>query len=452
MKIAICGLGKVGELLCHALNREEHDIIAIDQDDDKLKKLILSTDVTGISGGGSYLDVQLEAGVDSCDIFIAVTPDDETNIIAAITAKKIGARYVIARVRSPEYSVQLDFLRESLGIDLMINPDAEAAREIEQMMIFPAALSVEHFGRGKLFIVQTELPEDSIFVNQSLAKIGRGYGNVLIGVVERGNDLFIPGGSFVLKEKDRLYLTGRSEEILKFMHNNNHRIDRPKSVLIVGGGRITRYLLPGLKKHKIRAKLIENNEAIADFLAARHPETEVICADGTDQRVLREERMQNFDSVISLTGIDEENLLISLYASQQGVKNTITKVNRTNLLKVLANTGLQAIVTPSDLITDHILSFVRSRQNTAGSGIEALYRISGGKVEALQFKIASASEVCEKPLRTLETKEGLLILGILRGRNIIFPDGNDYLRQGDSVILVTSKPNLQDISDILKEG
>ncbi len=452
MKIVISGLGKVGEVLARDLSREKHDVIVIDRDEEKVDRLIMSVDVTGIAGSASFLDVQMEAGVDNSDVFIAVTPDDETNIIAGITAKKLGARYVICRVRSPEYSGQFDFLRESLGIDLLINPDQEASREIENILLFPAALSVEHFGGTRVFMVQTMLAKDSPLAGKSLSEIGRKNGNVLIGVVERDDEILIPDGSFVLLPGDSLYLAGESVEILRFLHINNSELYRPKSALIVGGGRITRYLLSRLNRHKIKVKVIENDEDIANLLASEHPDAEIVLADGTDQKILREERMQNYDAVISLTGIDEENLLISLYAAQQGVKSTITKVNRTNLLKVLENSGLQAIVTPNKVIADNIIRFIRSLQNTDGSAIESFHRIGDGKIEAMQFRISCESKVCNQTLQKLETKPGILILCILRKNEIIFPGGEDSIQSGDSVIIVTSEPNFQDINDILKEG
>ncbi|HHV42146.1 MAG TPA: Trk system potassium transporter TrkA [Clostridiaceae bacterium] len=451
MKIVVCGLGKVGEVLSRDLSREQQDVITIDKNEQRLRQLIMSVDVTGIAGGGSFLDVQMEAGVNECDVFIAVTPDDETNIMAAITAKTIGAKYAIARVRSPEYFKQLDFLRESLGIDMLINPDLEAAKEIKNMFVFPSALSVENFGDGKIFIVEAKLEEKSPLLGKSLREIGRKHGNVLVGVVERGEEIFIPDGDYIIERDDKLFVTGEPGEILRFLQSIRGVLHKPKSALIIGGSRITRYLLKMLKKQKLKLKVIEHDEEIANRLAVKYPHVEVVCADGTDQNTLREERIQNYDYVIALTGIDEENLLISLYASSQGVKNTVTKVNRTNLLKVLDNVGLQAIITPNKLIADHIIRLVRSLQNSSGSSIEDFYRISEGKVEIIQFHVASGSPVCERKLKDLPIKSGLLILCILRQGEIIFPDGNDCLQAEDSTIVVTTEPNFQDVRDILEE-
>jgi trk system potassium uptake protein TrkA len=304
MKIVICGLGKVGEVLSRDLSREQQDVITIDQDEQRLRDLIMAVDVTGVVGGGSFLNIQMEAGVNEADVFIAVTPDDETNIMAAITAKTIGAKYVIARVRSPEYFRQIDFMRESLGIDMLINPDLEAAREIKNIMIFPSALSVEHFGGGKIFIVEAEVEAGSVLVGKSLKEIGRGYGNVLVGVVESGDNIFIPDGNYVVEADDHLFISGEPEEILLFLRTIRGAIEKPKSALIVGGGRITRYLLSMLKTQKTRLKVIEYDEKVADKLATRYPEVEIVCADGTDQDILREERLANYDYVIALTGID----------------------------------------------------------------------------------------------------------------------------------------------------
>ncbi|MGI6157193.1 MAG: Trk system potassium transporter TrkA [Saccharofermentanales bacterium] len=449
MDIVVCGAGKVGEVICHDLSLEDHRVIIIDQSEKRIDQMIHMADIAGVQGNGSLLDVQREADVDTCDMFIAVTPDDETNIIAAITAKKIGARYVVARVRSPEYFHQMAFLRESLGIDLMINPDYEAARAIDRMMRFPAAMGVESFGHARVFIVETDLAEDSMYIGQSLRDLGRQHGDVLIAAVERDGDIVIPSGDFVLRADDKLYITGLPTEIHRFMRVDPDRSKRPENVIIIGGGRITRYVLPMLQKLNMRLKVIEYDEAVADRLAGEFPKADIICADGTDQAILREERIYNSDAVIALTGIDEENLLISIYASRVGVPKTITKVNRTNLLNVLDNVGLQAIITPRRLIADEIVRFVRSTDNIKGSNIEAFYRVAGGLAEVLQFHVADDSPVCDIPLMDMETKPGLLILCILRDDDIIFPSGSDIIRPNDEIIVVTTTPNFRDVSDIL---
>ncbi len=450
MDIVVCGAGKLGETLCRDLCAEDHHVAVIDTSTKRIEQMVNAADLSGVVGNGALLEIQLEAGVATCDIFIAVTPDDEVNIIAAITAKKIGARYVVARVRSPEYSLQMNFLRESLGINLMINPDFVAARAIENMMHFPHALGVDSFNDGRLYIVDVELPENSIYDGMSLKEIGRQHGNALIGIIERNDSVMIPRGDVVLKAGDRLYLTGLPAEIRAFCRHDLPHVKRPQSALIVGGGRVTRYLLPRLEKMQMRVKVIEQNESQAERLAGDFPRVEVIWEDGTDQEILREERVHHYDVVIALTGVDEENILISIYAHHEGVAKTITKVNRTNLLKLLSNVGLQSIITPHRLIADQIIRFVRSMENTEGADIDAFYRLSGGRVQVIQFHITNTIEACERQLYQMKIKSGVLILCIMREDEVLFPAGNDEIRAGDDVLVVTTRPDIRDITDILE--
>lgn len=449
MDIVVCGAGKVGEVLCRDLRLEGHDITLIERSEKKLQQMINAIDMTGVEGNAALYDVQMEAAVDSCDVFIAVTPSDETNIIAAITARKLGARHVVARVRSPEYSMQMNFLRESMGISMMINPELEAAREISHMVQFPHALQVESFKQGRLHLVEIRLDEGSPLVDRSLKALGRQYGDVLVAVVERGDEVFIPDGECVLRAGDQLHIAGEPDEIRTFYNGGEKRPRRLNNVLIVGGGRLSRYLLPRLERLHVHIKIIEAKEEIAESLAAEFPGVEVICGDGTSQSFLREERIQNCDAVIALTGIDEENLLLAIFAAKRGVYKTITKVNRVDLLKVLDGVGLQSIITPHQLIADHIVRFVRSVLNSEGANIEAFYRIAGGRVEALQFHVRAGNPVCDIPLQELKTKSGLIIASIARKNKFIYPGGRDVILPGDDVLVVTTHRRLQDLREIL---
>lgn len=451
MNIVIVGAGKVGELLCTSLSQENHNITLIEQSERRLEKLINMSDVTGIHGNGAILEHQMEAGVEQCDIFIAVTPNDETNIIAAITAKKVGARYTIARVRSPEYSMQMQFLRESLGINTMINPELEASRDIARMMRFPNAHHVDYFEHGRVNVIEVLLSPQSDLIGQSLIEIGQRFANILVCAVNREEDAFIPVGSTTLQAGDHLYLTGAEEEMQRFstLAQAKQRERQIKNALIIGGGRLTRYLLPRLDKLGIRSKVIEVAELQARSLATLFPQCEVISGDGTSQAFLREERISQHDVVISLTGIDEENLLISIFAAKQNVPKTITKVNRTDLLKVLDNTGLQAIVTPRKIIANHIVRLVRSLANSDGSNLEAFYRIADDKAEILQFRISEDCKATEQTLAELTTKPGVIIACIIREGRFIYPRGHNRIKVGDEVILVTTSPNVHCIDDIL---
>ena len=360
-----------------------------------------------------------------------------------------GCGHVVARVRSPEYSEQMNFLRESLGISLILNPELETALEISLMLQFSTALNIEHFDRARVLIVETKLQEESPLIGKSLRAIGRNYGDVLVSIVERSDSVTIPSGDFVLRAGDRLRVAGPPEEIRMFCSGGIRRPQRIRSALIVGGGRLTRYLLKRIQPLGIRCKVIEADEERADDLAADFPWVEVICGDGTSQNFLKEERLSRFDAVVALTGIDEENLLISIFAGRVGVKKTVTKVNRTDLLQVLDNVGLQAIVTPKQVVADHIVRFVRSVQNSAGNHLEAFYRVADGRAEVLEFQIGPGALCRDIPLSELQTKPNLLITAIIRGEQIIFPAGQDTIRSGDRVIVVTTQQHFQDINDIL---
>ncbi|HHX18913.1 MAG TPA: Trk system potassium transporter TrkA [Clostridiaceae bacterium] len=452
MKIVVAGAGKVGEVLCRELVFEDHEITLIELDEKRLDSMIGMYDITGVLGSGSLEVIQREADVPDCDIFIAVTPDDETNLIAAITAKSLGARFVIARVRSPEYSKQMSFLRETLGISVMINPELEAAREVMRGMRFPEALSVEPFANGLVHIVEYVLPEDSELAGLKLREVGRKHGDVLICMIIRDEEIIIPHGFTTLEVGDHLFITGRDSEILRFMSAGRNGNKRIKSALLIGGGRITRYLLPRLERYHIRSKVIEVDEDIAEQLAADFPRVEVVLNDGTRQSVLHEENAENYDAVIAVTGVDEENILINLYAAHVGVRKTVTKVNRTDLLTVLKDAGLKSILTPYRIISNQIVRLVRSMANSEGSNIEAFYSLADGRVEILQFRVAEGNQVSDIPLIDLDTKPGLLIACIVRGDEIIYPRGDTCIQLGDEIVIVSTHPRFDDVNDILANG
>ncbi|NLN45452.1 MAG: Trk system potassium transporter TrkA [Clostridiaceae bacterium] len=449
MKIVVIGAGKVGEELCVCLTSEGHDVVLIEKDTERLEQLVGMADITGVIGNGAIYDTQMEAGVDACDLFIAVSPSDEINIIAAITAKKIGAPYTIARVRDPAYSMQMGFVRESLGISLMINPELEAARDIARIIQFPSALDIEQFDNGRVNIVEVRITEKSSLPGIRLRDLRQHNLDVLVCIIQRGDQIIIPDGSAEIQVGDHVHITGSFEQLNRFYvaaKSYTHRLD---STLIVGGGRITHYLLERLLRQKMRLKVIEVNPGKAEALASEFPDVEVTSGDGTDQAFLREERMTNYDALVALTGIDEENLLLSLFAKREGVKKTITKVNRTDLLKVLDLFDLDSIVTPRKLIADIILRYVRALQNSQGSNVDALYRLVDNKVEALQFHIAHGSRATGKSLKELRLVDNTLLAFIVRDGKLLFPKGNDCMMEKDRVVVVTTHRNFRDIDDIL---
>lgn len=451
MNIVIAGAGKVGSALSSDLAKENHDILLVEVNESKLDQCINAYDIRGIVGNGATYDILMEAGVDRADVFIAVMGSDETNMIAAITAKKIGAMHVIARVRNPEYATQVDFLRESLGITLMINPELEAAKAVSQMLLFPNALSVESFAHGRVNLVEVLLTEDAPMVGMQLKNFRERFGHVIACIVKRGEEVIIPDGETRLLAGDLVMVTGTTEHVRTFCDMSQPNMKNIISALIVGGGRMTDYLVNRLLELRMHVKVIEINPEIADRLAFKYPKAEIILGDGTRQAMLNEEHLTSYDSLIALTGIDEENILTSIYAARCGVKKTITKVNRTDLLKVLDKAGLQAVITPHRLIADQIVRFVRSLDNAQGSNISAFYRLADDRVEILQFAVLDSSRASRTLLSELTVKTGSLVVCIMRGEKLIFPGGVNKLLPGDDVIVATIHHGFQDLDDLLDE-
>ncbi len=450
MKIVVAGGGKVGEVLCAELSTQYHDVVLIEKKAEVLERLLDNYDITGLVGNAASYDVQMEAGVDSADIFIATSETDEINMISAIMAGKIGVPHTIARVRKPEYSSQLDFVRDSLGIDVLINPDYSAARDIAAIIKYPSALSVETFMGGRVSLVEFEITAESPLLGIPLSEYRSKFGSVRICIIHRGDEVIIPNADVHLKPEDRIHVTGFIKDMNQFRQVMVDKEYRHKSAMIVGGGRIAHYLLDLLCKAHISPKVIESNSKRCEELSAKWPQATIIQGDGTDTNLLDEEGLLNYDAFVSLTGVDEENLVMSIYAKKSGVKKVITKMNRIKILKILNDIKIKSIITPKQLIANDIIRFIRSRANAQGSNVEALYRLADNQVEALQFRIRRGSKVCEIPLEKLRLRKDLLIVSIVREQHLIFPSGRDTLQAHDRVIVVTSDDQLSDIDDILE--
>jgi len=451
MKIIIVGAGKVGELLCKDLAIEGNDITLIEEDPKILDRILSSSDIMGLVGNGANCEVLKEASVETADIFIAVTHSDEINIISSVIAKKMGAKYTIARVRNPEYSSQMKFMSDSLGIDIMLNPEAEAAFFIARNLEFPNALNVETFAGNKVNLVEILVEKDTYLDGIKLMEFKNKYfASLLVCIVKRGQEIHIPTGNFILQAGDRIYVTGIQSELSKFYKSLGHKEKRIKSVIIIGGGRITYYLTDMLLEKMMDIKIIEINEDKARELSGIYENAVIVHGDGTDSELLDEERFGEYDACISLTGIDEENIILSMYANKLGIKKTITKINGISLFNVLELVGLQSIVTPKKIIADYIIRIVRSLVSSQGENIETLYRLVDNNVEAIEFKVPENSDVINIPLKDLDTKDNLLIAYILRNGLLIFPGGLDVLKPKDRVIIVTTEKFLDDINKILK--
>lgn len=449
MKIVIAGGGKVGAVLCAEFASQENNVMLIETNETLFDKLMSRYDLSGVIGNAASYEIQQEAGVDTSQIFIAVTNSDEINIIACILAKRLGARYTIARVRNPEYSQHMKDVSDSLGIDLMINPEMEAARNMARMVKFPTVVQSQPFVSGQVELLEVDIKADGPLANLPVSDFKTKFGNLLVCAIIRNGELTVPVGHNTLRAGDRINILGSQKDIKRFyskIRNERHRI---QSLMIIGGGRFTYYLLSFLKEFRLDIKVIEQNENTAHWLSSVYPNVEVILGDGTDQELLIQEGIGNYDGFISLLGVDEENIMASLFAQDQGVHKAITKVNRELLLPLFKKFGLKSIVTPKRVIANTILRFVRSLGNPTVSYLEDLYRLSDNQAELIQFKVNQSSKATNIPLEKLEFKDNTLVAYILRDHQTIIPSGYDVLKVDDHVIIMTNEPAMDDIDDIL---
>ena len=452
MKIVIVGDGKIGRTLAEQLYREGHDITVIDSNSAALEQTSQDLDILCVEGNGATHATQLEAGVDSADLLIAATDSDEVNLLCCLIAKKVGAKHTIARVRNPEYDDELSMISGDLGLSLSVNPELSCASAIARTLRMPSAIKTDTFAGGKVDLLKFQLPKDSQIVGKKLMELpGLIKAKVLICAVERGeNEVFIPTGQFQLEAGDRISFVASPRDAQAFFRQARLFAGRIRSVMLVGGGRIAYYLTRQLLDAGMDVSIIESNPDRCEQLSALLPKAEILHGDGTNEAFLREAGIENVDAFAALTGIDEENVLMGMYVRKSWPKiKVITKLNRYSFKTILETMDLGSVFNPRYTTSDLICSYVRSMQNSVGSKIETLYKLVGGKVEAVEFRVAEGSPVCGIPLAQMERKKGLLIGCIIRGRQVIIPNGQDTIEPGDAVIVVSSVTGLQDLGDIL---
>ncbi|MEW4355279.1 Trk system potassium transporter TrkA [Streptococcus pneumoniae] len=449
MKIIVVGGGKVGSALCRSLVSEGHDVVLIEQNESVLNHLTKRCDIMGIAGNGADFKILEQADVKDCDIFIAMTEHDEVNMISSLLAKKMGAKETIVRVRNPEYSNPFFKKKNILGFSLIVNPELLTARYIANIIDFPNALSVERFANGRVSLMEFKVTPDSNLCELTLAQFRKKFGNVLICAMRRGEDLFIPNGNITILPGDIIFVTGNRKEVLRF--HNYMRAKSIKSLMLIGAGRISYYLLNILKHSKIDLKLIEVKEEQAQFFSREFPHLHVVHGDGTAKDILMEERAQHYDAVATLTGVDEENIIASMFLENLGVQKNITKVNRTSLLEIIDRKNESSIVTPKRIAIDTIMHFIRGRVNAQYSDLQAMHHIANGQIETLQFQIIDESKVTNLPLSKLTFKPGVLIAAVIRNGKTIFPTGDDQIQVGDQIVVTTLLQNITQIFDLLEE-
>ena len=451
MRIVIIGVGKVGMTLTEYLSVEGNDVTLIDTDPAVIETAVNSFDINGIVGNGVNYSIQEEAGVSHADVMIATTCSDEINMLCCLVAKKIGVRHTVARIRDPEYSRQFPFMLDEMGLDMIVNPELETAREISRLLRYPYAIHMDTFAKGKVDLAEMRIapgtPLDGIAVSDIQKKL---QVHILVCAVQHGEQVYIPRGDSVLRAGDRIRFTANHRDLDTFFGKMGSFRHKLKNVFIIGGGRIAYYLALQLLELGMNVKIIEKDEARCNFLKEGLPKAEIVLGDGADLNLLTEENFSEADASVAITDIDEENIILSIFALQQHIHKIITKVSKSALNNMLEAVGLESIVTPKLFTANLILSYIRALQGTTGGSVQTLYKLVDNRVEALEFHVGQHSAVTGKPLRDMNLRNDILICCIIRGNNILFPGGSDMILPGDNVIVTTTRDSLTNLEEILK--
>ncbi len=452
MNIVIVGDGKVGATLVEHLSGEGHNVVVIDRDQKIVEQMVNSFDVMGICGNGANCEVQLEAGVASADLFVAATSSDELNILSCLMAKKAGAAHTIARVRNPDYLNQLPFFKDALGLSMIVNPELDAANEIAKVLRFPNATNIETFYRGLVDLVELKIDAGNPLCNMQLTDIFNKFDvKILVCAVQRKNEVIIPRGDFILQAGDKIHVTAPRGVLVSFLKQLKIYKHRTRDIMIIGGGKMGYYLARQLcETGGYNVKIIENDGERCEKLCELLPRADVIHGDGTDRRILLEQGLEGQDAFVALTTIDEENIISSMYASSLGVSKTVAKVNRVSY-EVLESIGMDSAVSSKAIAANRIIAYARAIENSGEeSRVETLYKLVGGQVEALEFKIETDFSQIDIPLRDLKLKRDTLIACIIRNHKVIYPGGNDCIELNDRVVIVTKSNHISSINEIFE--
>ncbi len=453
MRILVVGDGKVGHTLAESLTGEGHDVVMIDRDEEALQHCEDTLDVMCVRGNGANAKTLIEADVSTADIVISATTSDETNMLCCLIAKRLGAKYSIARIRDPEYNESLTLLQRELGIDLTINPERATAMEISRLLRFPFASNIEPFAKGHVEMVEFRAQENDKILGFPLKEIASrlpGIPRVLYAAVEREGNVFIPNGEFVIHAGDRVHVAGEMATITDYFRYLGRHSLRVKKVLLMGGGRISYYLAKMIVPMGIHVSIIEIDPQKAADLSDMLPNVDVILGDGTDQELLAQEGLQESDAFVTLCDRDEENLMTGLYAARQGVPKVIVKNTRVAYEDILSDLGLDSMVSPRAITCNNILRYVRARANGDGASVERLYRLMDGKAEALEFIARASDPYIGVPLKNLHVRRNTLVAVIVRGSKVIVPFGNDHIEDGDRVVVMACESGISDLNEVIR--
>ncbi len=452
MKILIVGLGKVGYAIAQQLEGENHDLTLVDANVEALSRAENSIDAMFVTGNGAGVGTLLQAGVRDADLVIAVTENDEVNLICCLMAKKLGAKRTIARVRNPDYFREAAALRREIGLDLTINPEYAAAQEIARILRVPAAFSVESFARGLVELIGFQMTEGGAMTGVSLIEYNHRHpGSVLVCAAKRGSEIIVPNGSFVPLAGDLIYAISSPSNTASVLKNAGKDISPVRRVSIIGGGRIALYLAWALENTGAKLTIVERDYDRCIELAEKLPKATIIQGDGTDHELLDTEGIFDCDAFVPLTGRDEENLLIALSAQHAGVKKVLPKMSRPNYMELLRQLGLETVISPKDITANFISRAVRGFANSQGSAVESLHKILDGAMEAVEFTASAATHFLDTPLKDLHLKHGLIVAAIVHDGKMVIPNGNSQIHAGDRVIIVARSLFLQDLNDILEQ-
>ncbi len=449
MKVVIIGLGSIGRTILKSLSGEGHTVTIIDEDKNLIESLIEKYDVFGVVGNGASMDIQKEANTQDADLAVALTRNDELNIFACLVAKRLGVSHTIARVRNPDYRKQIAQMKDDLGISMVVNPEKETANEIFNLINLPSVSRMEHFAEGKVLLVEVTAKKGCPLIGESLISLGKKLkSRVLVCAVQRGDEVFIPSGSFQIREGDRIHFTADTKNLGDFLAEADLVKSPLKRIMIVGGGRVGFYLADALSRKKYAVKLIEENPEKADELAEDLPNVHIACGNGTQHDLLIEEGIEAMDAFVALTDVDEENMIVSMFANKKGVRKSITQIGSDDLFGMLDELGIDNTVSPNQVVAGRIISYARALANTRGSNVLTLYQLVNQQVEALEFAAKKQSPIYSKPLKELTIKRDCLIACIIRDNDVIIPNGDSRIELGDHIVVVTTHKNFDDLTDV----
>lgn len=451
MNIIIVGCGKLGTTLAKSLSEENHNITVFDKNEEVINNIVDNYDVQGIAGGAVIRHDLEEAGVKRTDILIACTSSDEYNVLSCIIAKKLGAKHTVARVRNPEYMKQINFMRSELGISMLFNPDFSAALEISRIIQFPSAIQIDTFADGLVDLAEVKISPESDFADKSVWDISAKFKKkMLICAVERGEEVYIPNGNFVIKAYDTIYITGSHKYLSSVIKefSPNKKFANIKDIMIIGGSRIAFYLAAMLEKHGKNVILVEKDKDVCDEFSDLLDDTTVVCGDANEYDFLKEEGIDKMDAVITLTNSDEINIMATAFAETCNVPKNITKIDNNNLLIILDKFSSDSIINVTGIAAEAITHYVRAKKFAASGEMKTLYKLVDGKVEAAEFVVDSKTKNLNKRLNDIDFKKDVLIASISRKGKIIFPKGDDVILEGDRIVVVSKERKIEKLKDI----